>query len=152
MRRGVILMHAVLLARMLSTPALALEAPIALGVDSNWASIDDFGVGARLVVGLDDRRNVEVVGGYVWYLPITSAETERFVWEASAGLAYGFSTGDEGVRPYLGAGVHVSHVREERETEEMDMRFGHGLSGFFLETRVEIGGGENMVFTVGLRF
>jgi hypothetical protein len=155
----------------LATAAVTGEAadrPVGIGLQGSFGSEADFGPGARLFVSLGRLlRGLEAVGSVGVFFPGDDQGVDLSYWEVNVDLTYRFEKPQRTVTPYVGAGVgmarttaSVEALGEELSAEEtlggINLLTGtqFSLKGIqlFTEARIEIGGGEQFVFTTGLRF
>jgi opacity protein-like surface antigen len=151
----------------MAIPASAAERPVRFGVQGSWANDADFGIGARVDVGLADKRaGLGAVGSFDYFFPsddeLELLDVDVTYWEANANLTYTLS-GD--LAPYVGAGLNIAHasaglgiedftVADESETDVgLNLLGGVRLSDrIFAEARIELGGGEMFIVTAGFMF
>lgn len=143
----------------LAAAALLLQPPAASaqvygGVQGNWGSETDFGVGGRVLGNIEDA-NLELVGDFNVYFP----DGPRDFWEANANLFYHFHLPETpSVLPYLGGGLNVSRQSNGADNTEAGLNLGGGirfpLEGVspFVEGRAVISDHDQAVLTIGLIF
>jgi hypothetical protein len=129
------------------------RAQVAVGVQGNWASEADLGLGARVLANLGGS-NFEVVGSADRFFP----GNDREWWDFNANLFYHFHLADtHAVLPYLGGGLNVARVSTgNRSSTETGVNLGGGvrfpgtsLTPFF-EVRAAITDPNQVVLTGGL--
>ena len=153
-----------------SVVAVAISAGSAeaqrFGVQGSWADDADFGIGARVELGLPNLltsegplANTFLIGSFDYFFPDVDALD---YWEINANLAVPLVA--SGIDPYVGAGLNVAHASVSteflgEEIEGSDTEIGLNLLGglripigglaTFVEGRFELGGGEQFVLTFG---
>jgi hypothetical protein len=151
-----------------STQAGAAAGQISAGVQGNWGSETDFGVGARALFDLSGiLRGLQTVGSFDYFLPSAEVGADNDYWEINANLVYRIGTKLRAVSPYTGVGFNVAHFKTSTEVLGVgatgdETRGGLNLLGGltlnggrlkpFVEARVEVGGGKQFVATAGVRF
>jgi len=128
-----------------------VEAQVALGIQGNWASEAELGVGARVLANVGGS-NFEVVGSGDVFFPDSDID-----WlDINANLFYHFHLPDSpSVMPYVGGGVNFARISGNGSTTETGMNLGGGIRfpsqvTPFIEFRAVIGGAEQFVVTGGL--
>lgn len=148
--------------------AAAQERPIRFGVQGSWADDVDFGVGARVQVGLADfYEGLRGIASFDYFFPGEDSDfglvdLDVKYWELNANLTY---TLKGSLAPYVGTGLNIAHASaglragdldlgDESETDlGLNLLGGLRLSGrFFAEAKLELGGGENFMVTAGILF
>lgn len=133
------------------------------GVQGNWGDDADFGIGARVELGLPNLftttgplANTFLIGSFDYFFPDNDAID---YWELNANLAIPLVA--SGIDPYVGAGLNVAHVSIDSDLvdDASDTEIGLNLLGglripmggvaTFVEGRFELGGGEQFVLTFG---
>lgn len=135
----------------------------AFGVQGNWGDDTDFGLGARLELGLPNLlttqgpfSNTYLIGSFDWFFPDCN---ECTYWEINANLAVPITA--TSIDPYAGAGLNIAHISVETGVGDVSdtevglnllggIRFDLGTLGAFTEGRFELGGGEQFVLTFGV--
>lgn len=156
-----------------ATVALAIGATDtqaqAIGVQVSYADDFDLGVGARVELGLPNLltstgplANTFLIGTFDYFFPDCadggSDDIDCSYMEFNGNLAV--PVGSSSLRPYAGAGLNVARAKvdffgeSESETEIGlnvlgGLRFMVGGLSAYGEARYELGGGEQLVFTVG---
>lgn len=131
------------------------EAQLAFGLQGNWGSEADFGVGARLLANVPNV-NVEVVGSFDYFFPESDVDWLDF----NANAFYHFHLPDSpSVMPYAGAGLNIARVSNGDSTTELGLNLGGGVrfprTGVtpFVEARgVVASDADQFVITAGLLF
>jgi len=149
------------------TNAVASAGQISPGVQGNWGSDSDVGIGARAIFGLGGIvKGFETFGSFDYFFPSDDSGANITYWEANANLVYQVNAGGHSTTPYVGAGLNIAYTKVSTNAlgGEVSGNETHGginlLGGIifevgrlnpFLEARFELGGGEQFVATVGLR-
>lgn len=139
-----------------------------LGAQLSYGDDSDLGLGARLEVGVPNLftstgalANTYFIGSFDYFFIDCD---ECTYWEINANLAVPVAA--SGVDPYLGAGLNVAHFSVDFDSPLSDeasdtevgvnllggIRFPLGNLSSFLEGRLELGGGEQLVLTFGIMF
>lgn len=145
-----------------------IAAQLSPGVHGSWASDSEFGLGARIGVGLHGlAKGLETSGIFDYYFPSDGAAANVADWEASANLFYSLEIEARKLVPYAGAGVGVARYTATVRALETDLKgsetrtglnllggllFEVGRSIPFLEARVTLGGSEQFALSAGVRF
>jgi hypothetical protein len=134
-------------------PVQEADAQFAVGVQGNWGSEADFGVGARGLANLGGT-NLEAVGSVDLFFPDSDID-----WlDINANLFYHFHLPDSpSVMPYLGGGLNVARLSGNGSTSEVGVNLGGGIRfpgqvTPFLEFRAVISDADQFVVTGGLLF
>lgn len=131
------------------------EAQMALGVQGNWGSEADFGVGARTLINVPSS-NLEAVGSVDVFFPDGDVD-----WlDINANLFYHFHLPDSpSVIPYLGGGLNLARLSVgDASNTETGLNIGGGLRfpgasvTPFVELRGVISDADQFVVTGGLLF
>ena len=119
----------------------------------------DLGLGAEVRwTFLPEDRRLALAASFDYFFP-DDGDDEREYWEANLNLAWDFTTGRP-VIPYAGVGINYAHARFSSfgfDTDQSDVG-ANVLTGvrinrrFYVEAKLEAGGGELFVLTVGLSF
>lgn len=136
----------------------------AFGVQGSWGDDADFGIGARLELGLPNLLTTEgplsntyLIGSFDWFFPDCD---ECTYWELNANLAVPITA--TSIDPYAGLGLNIAHVSFDTgvgtDVSDTDvglnllggLRFNLGTLSAFTEGRFELGGGEQFVLTFGV--
>ena len=145
----------------------AAAGQVSAGVQGNWASDTDIGVGARAILGLGGIvKGFDTFGSFDYFFPSDDSGADITYWEANANLVYRVNAGSNSTTPYVGAGLNIAYTKVSTNAlgGEVSGTETHGglnlLGGIifdlgrlkpFFEGRFELGGGEQFVATVGLR-
>jgi opacity protein-like surface antigen len=151
-----------------------LYAQVQFGGQVNYGTDTDFGVGARVALGLEQLlEGLEITGAFDWFFPDLENDDEDVdytYFEVNGNVLYKLSLQQTtAFIPYLGAGVNVAHgsldseILGNDEVEISDTEVGMNVLGGmkvkltedvqpFIECRFEIGGGKQFVVTGGLLF
>ncbi len=154
------------LALVLTVPLLALSPSLAraqvdLGGQLSWADDADWGLGARVTVGLPvETIPLQAIGSFDFFFPDGPVD----YWEINANIAYLIPVQSVVIVPYVGTGFNIAHVELDsgglvEDVSDTDLglnllggiRF-TGTAQPFVEVRVELGGGEQVVLTGGVTF
>jgi hypothetical protein len=149
-------------------PIEAAERPVGAGLQVSFGSEKDFAVGARAIVSLGRLlRGLEAAGSFDLFFPGDDHGVDLDYWEVNARVSYRFERAGRALAPYLGVGAHLAHTNATvnalgAELSGDDTQGGFDLLGgvlfrlkgvrLYTEARLEIGGGEQVVATVGVRF
>lgn len=152
----------------LSPDARAAERGVWFGVQADWGSDSDFGVGARIDVSLGFLlKGLESGASFDVFFPGDDLAADTSYWEANANLVYGFGHLERWASPYLGAGVNIARIEasvsalgvqisaEDTQTRLnllLGFRLGHGRARPFVEARYEAGDSSQFVASIGIRF
>ncbi len=124
------------------------------GVQGNWGSDTDFGLGGRLVVNIPDV-NLEGAGSFDVYFP----DADFDFWEINANLFYHFHLPDSpSVLPYLGGGLNIARFSNGASDTEAGLNIGGGVRfptgnvSPFVEGRGVVGDASQFVVTAGILF
>jgi hypothetical protein len=147
--------------------AAAAAGQISAGVQGNWGSDTNVGLGARGIVGLGGIvKGFETFGSFDYFFPSDDSGADITYWEVNANLVYRVNTGSSSMTPYAGAGLNIAYTKASTEVLGADVSGDETSAGLnllggivfelggvkpFLEGRFELGGGEQFVATVGLR-
>lgn len=152
----------------------ALSAQIDVGGHLSWADDADFGVGARGAVVIPLKAaSLLATGSFDWFFPSTDIVDFNY-YEFNTNLAYMIPLQNSPVEPYVGGGLNLAIISMDEITETIlgqtivvgggtATELGLNLVGGAMfnvaprispygELRVEIGGGEQFVFTGGVAF
>jgi len=135
-------------------PPQPLQAQTAFGVQGNWGSEADFGVGARLLANIPNVNLEAVVSADIFF------PDNDFDWlEFNGNLFYHFhAPGAANVLPYLGGGLNVTRISNGGSTTETGLNLGGGVRfprpGItpFLEARAVLSDADQLVLTFGVLF
>ncbi len=159
--------------------ALAQAIPVGVGLQGDWGSDNaDFGVGGRVIVGLEKYvKNLEAVGSFDYFFPsvgedFAGREADPSYWEVNANGVYKLTIQGSSIRPYAGAGINIAHSSggfgsDLGEFGSLDVAsdsstkvglnvlggalFGRGKTKFFAEMKFEARSHGIFVFSAGLR-
>lgn len=135
----------------------------AFGVQGSWGDDSDFGIGARLELGLPNLltsegplSNTFLIGSFDYFFPdFCDAIDDCSYWEINGNLAVPITSST--IDPYAGAGLNIAHmsVLDQSDTEVGlnllgGLRFNLGGLGAFGEGRFVLGGSEQFVLTFGV--
>jgi opacity protein-like surface antigen len=139
------------------------------GLELNWSSDVDFGIGGRGVFPLQSLLPATPLDGIVsfdYFFPSVPAGTSGHYWEINGDVAYRFTVQrSSSFRPYAGGGLNIAHASATvGTTSASTTKAGLNLLGGttfrlkgsnlvpFAEARGEIGGGKTFILTGGVRF
>ena len=138
------------------------------GLELNWSSDVDFGIGGRGVFPLHSLFRKTPLDGIVsfdYFFPSAPAGTSAHYWEINGDVAYRFRVERSSLGPYAGGGLNIAHASGTAGTVSTSAtKAGLNLLGGttfkvkgshltpFAEARGEIGGGKTFILTGGVRF
>lgn len=156
-----------LLAAGLGLSAGVATGQVSAGVQGNWGTETDFGVGGRIIVDLGDLvAGLETFGSFDYFFPSDEFGADLTYWEANANLVYRIGSARELLTPYLGVGFNLAQFEASvdvlgAEASGDETKSGMNLLGGlmfhlgtakpFVEGKVEAGGGEQFVVSAGVR-
>ena len=132
-------------------------------VQGSWGDDTDFGIGARLELGLPNLLTTEgplsntfLIGSFDYFFPdFCDAIDDCSYWEINSNLAVPITSST--IDPYAGAGLNIAHmsVLDQCDTEVGmnllgGLRVNLGGLGEFGEGRFVVGGDEQFVLTFGV--
>lgn len=135
--------------------------PVNFGVQASFADDTDFGVGARVELGLAQLSpRLFAIGSFDWFFP------DGFdYFEVNANLGYSIPLTSPTFVPYVGGGLNIARASVKVFGEShSDTEVGLNVLGGtkfkpvsarftpFLEARVELNGGEQFVISGGILF
>jgi len=154
----------------------ALSAQINLGGQLSFADDYDIGLGARATFGLPTAVPLEIITTADYFFPDGVTGIDISYWEINANLVYMFSIPSSIVAPYAGGGLNFAHASVSTdlgalgidipgdypsfEGSQSDLglnllggaQFNLGSFTPFGELRLELNGGEQVVFSAGALF
>jgi hypothetical protein len=138
------------------------------GVQVDWGSDTDFGIGARVVFGLQSlfpKAPLDAHVGFDYFFPSSPAGFDVTYWEINGNVGYRIPNVRGNLAPYVGGGLNIAHASASSGgISASDTRaglnllagttFGRAASKMkpFVEARVILSGGEQFVLTGGVRF
>ncbi len=135
-------------------PAQPAHGQTAFGVQGNWGSEADFGVGARVLANIPNVNLEAVVSANIFF-PDNDVDWLDF----NANIFYHFHTPGANVLPYLGGGLNVTRLSvSEFSTTETGLNLGGGIRfprpGLtpFVEARAVLSDADQLVLTFGVLF
>ena len=148
-------------------PAASRADRPSFGVQLNWSSDYDFGIGGRGVFPLRSlfpKTPLDGIVSFDYFFPGGAPAGVSFhYWEINGNVAYRFTVPrSSSLRPYAGGGLNIIHASVS--TGGSDTKAGLNLLGGttfklkgsslvpFAEARGEVGGGKTFILTAGLRF
>ena len=137
------------------------------GLELNWSSDVDFGLGGRAVFPLEPlfpRTPLDGIVSFDYFFPSKPAGvTSLTYWEINGNVAYRFTVPSRSsLRPYAGGGLNIAHASSTPGGSAT--KAGLNLLGGttfklkrstlvpFAEARGEVGGGKTFILTGGIRF
>lgn len=158
MKKLLITVCAVLAAGAMARPA---QAQVAVGPELSFADDWDFGIGARAQFDLGslfDAEGLETLQGVASFDYFFPECVDCSYWEINGNALYPFEL-DGDLAPYAGGGLNISRrsIGTVSDTDAgLNLLGGldFALEGFtmFTEAKIEIGGGNQFVLTVGALF
>src|SRR5216684_2319190 len=153
-------------------PAASRADRPSFGVQLNWSSDVNFGIGGRGVFPLESLFPGTPLDGVVsfdYFFPSVSnapAGSSFHYWEINGDVAYRFHMQrGSSLGPYAGGGLNIAHISStvsgvSASTTKAGLNLLGGttfkLTGSnltpFAEARGEIGGGKTFILTAGIRF
>ncbi len=143
--------------------AADLQAQVRFGGQLGYADDADFGIGARVQVGLPVER-LAFIGSFDWYFPSDVVGVDINYWEINANVKYGIPINNALFGPYVGSGLNFAHASVSIPgfpgVSDSDLglnlmagtSFNTGRYHPFAELRLEVGGGEQVILAGGLMF
>jgi hypothetical protein len=156
--------------RAAARPASSGAAKPSFGLELNWSSDVDLGIGGRGVFPLQSlfpRTPLDGIVSFDYFFPSKGAGvTSLTYWEINGNVAYRFTVPSRSsFRPYAGGGLNIAHFSSTAGTvSASDTKAGLNLLGGttfnlkgskltpFAEARGEVGGGKTFILTGGIRF
>ena len=156
--------------RAAARPAAGPTQHPSFGVELDWSSDVDFGIGGRGVFPLQSlfpRTPLDGIVSFDYFFPSKPAGTTSLTyWEINGNVAYRFrAPASSSLRPYAGGGLNIAHASATAGTvSASDTKAGLNLLGGttfklkgsnltpFAEARGEVGGGKTFILTGGVRF
>src|SRR2546425_9875296 len=150
-------------------PAASRADRPSFGLQLNWSSDVDFGIGGRGVFPLRSlfpKTPLDGIVSFDYFFPSVPAGTSGHYWEINGNVAYRFRVpGSSSLRPYAGCGLNIAPASATAGTVSTSAtKAGLNLLGGttfklkgshltpFAEARGEIGGGKTFILTGGVRF
>jgi len=146
---------------------------LSFGLQLNWSTDVDFGIGGRGVFPLQSlfpKTPLDGIVSFDYFFPSHPSGTSAHFWEINGNVAYRFSVpARSSFRPYAGGGLNVAHASASATVgtttvSASDTKAGLNLLGGttfklkgskltpFVDARGEIGGGKTFIITGGVRF
>lgn len=155
--------------RAAARPAAAPARRTQFAAELDWSSDYDFGLGARVVFGLESlfpKTPLDGIVSFDYFFPSAPAGVSAHYWEINGNVAYRFTVPrTSSLAPYAGGGLNIAHASASSGgVSASDTKAGLNLLGGttfrlkgstltpFVEGRGEIGGGKTFVLTGGVRF
>jgi hypothetical protein len=135
----------------------------AFGVQGSWGDETDFGIGARLELGLPDvftteppLSNTFLIGSFDYFFPeFCDGFDDCSYWELNANLAVPITA--TSIDPYAGLGLNIGRASFADESDSEvglnllgGLRFALGGLSAFGEGRFVLGGSEQFVLSLGV--
>src|SRR5438876_12386157 len=153
-------------------PAASRADRPSFGLQLNWSSDVDFGIGGRGVFPLQSlfpKTPLDGIVSFDYFFPSVPSGVSAHYWEINGNVAYRFTVpARSSFRPYGGGGLNIVHVSSKvtfggQTISGSDTKVGLNLLGGttfkvkgtitpFVEARGELGGGKTFVLTGGVRF
>jgi hypothetical protein len=84
------------------------------GLQLNWGSDTDVGIGGRVVFGLKaiaPRTPIDGIVSFDYYFPSAPSGFDSNFWEINGNVAYRFTVPARStIRPYAGGGLNIAHA------------------------------------------
>src|SRR6266568_1172557 len=145
---------------------------LSFGVEANWSSDVDFGIGGRAVFPLRSlipKTPLDGIVSFDYYFPSHPSGTTLHYLEINGNVAYRFTVRGSSLGPYAGGGLNIAHASSSvtfgtTTISGSDTKAGLNLLGGttfklkgskltpFVDAHGEIGGGKNFIITGGVRF
>jgi hypothetical protein len=140
------------------------------GLELNWSSDVDFGIGGRGVFPLESlfpKTPLDGIVSFDYFFPSVPAGATGHYWEINGNVAYRFTVPrTSSLRPYAGGGLNIAHASAGPSggPTVSETKAGLNLLGGttfklkgssltpFAEARGEVGGGKTFIITAGVRF
>lgn len=135
------------------------------GAQLDFGDDQDLGIGGRVILDLEELRDVQFVGSFDWFFPDEPAGVDITYWEINGNLVYAIDAPDlPSISPYIGGGLNIVHRNREFASgaDSSDTDAGLNLLGGaifdtrsitpFVELRLEVEGGDQFVITGGILF
>lgn len=125
------------------------------GLQVNWADETDFGVGARHEMGvtslLPRAGTIRLITSFDYFFP----EGNFNYWELNLNAVNVFAIPNVRAAGYVGGGLNFAKLSNGTSRSDLgaNLLAGIRLAGTFrpyLEARLELGGGEQLVMTAGI--
>jgi hypothetical protein len=154
-------------------PTASSSTKPSFGLELNWSSDVDFGIGGRGVFPLESlfpKTPLDGIVSFDYFFPSVPsgapAGTSVHYWEINGDVAYRFTVPrSSSLRPYAGGGLNIAHFSSSAGgVSTSDTKAGLNLLGGttfrlkgssltpFAEARGEVGGGKTFIITAGVRF
>jgi len=134
------------------------------GLQLNWGSDTDVGIGGRVVFGLKaiaPRTPIDGIVSFDYYFPASVAGVDVTFWEINGNVAYRFTVPTRSaIRPYAGTGLNIGHISAGGGSSTkpgLNLLAGttfkvKGSVMPFAEFRAVVGDLDQVVLTGGVRF
>src|SRR3989441_10980893 len=149
-------------------PASRADRP-SLGLQLNWSSDVDFGIGGRGVFPLESlfpKTPLDGIVSFDYFFPSAPSGVSLHYWEINGNVAYRFRVpARSSLGPYAGSGLNIAHASGSAGgVSTSATKAGLNLLGGttfklkgskltpFVEGRGEVGGGKTFILTGGVRF
>src|SRR5437870_9352590 len=151
--------------RSAARPAASRADRPSFGVQLNWSSDVDFGIGGRGVFPLRSlfpKTPLDGIVSFDYFFPSAPAGVSVHYWEINGDVAYRFRVERSSLGPYAGGGLNIAHASASPGGSAT--KAGLNLLGGttfkvrgshltpFAEARGEVGGGKTFILTGGVRF
>src|SRR2546429_9139196 len=139
------------------------------GLQLNWSSDVDFGIGGRGVFPLQSlfpKTPLDGIVSFDYFFPSAPSGVSLHYWEINGNVAYRFRVpARSSLGPYAGSGLNIAHASGSAGgVSTSATKAGLNLLGGttfklkgskltpFVEGRGEVGGGKTFILTGGVRF
>jgi hypothetical protein len=150
---------AVLLA---SVGAMPAAAQTRFGGELSWGDDSDFGLGGRVVLGLENyfRAPIDAHLSFDYFFPSAPNGVDVTYWEVNLDGGYRIPGVHGPINVYAGGGLNIAHGSANGNgNSDVGVNLLGGVQFKtknrllpFVEARVELGGGDQFVLTGGLLF
>src|SRR5436189_6076658 len=151
-------------------PAASRADRPSFGLQLNWSSDVDFGIGGRGVFPLESlfpKTPLDGIVSFDYFFPSVPSGVSAHYWEINGNVAYRFTVpARSSFRPYAGGGLNIAHasagpsgrtsVSPTKAAPNLPGETTFKLKGSklipFAEARGAVGGGKTFIITGGVRF
>src|SRR6266704_2868330 len=149
-------------------PAASRADRPSFGLQLNWSSDYDFGIGGRGVFPLQSlfpKTPLDGIVSFDYFFPSAPTGASAHYWAINGDVAYRFRVEHSSLGPSAGGGLHIAHAPASAGGVSVSAtKAGLNLLGGttfrlkgsnltpFAEARGEIGGGKTFILTGGVRF
>jgi hypothetical protein len=157
------LLLAGVLAGLILVPGTA-RGQLSIGVQGNWGSEFDWGVGGRVTADLSPRRiPIALFGTYDYFWPSSPFGINREYWELNFNAVYSQGVYGPQAQTYVGLGLNVANAKgtnvasgevEENTSYGLNLiggsKYKLGRMAPYFELRYTIEGSQQLVLTLGV--